>query len=135
MSKVYPSNPQQQQPPPSSSSFASSTRPTPSKLASQVNGPKLSSSSGPARKLPLKVATPVKQQPAPSKPRPPVSFKDRLLDAIYFLCPDCSLVQCSAILLGLMLTALLTVLFLYLGNFWSAFANDLRQQQQQPAQE
>lgn len=47
-----------------------------------------------------------------------VSCKDRLLDAIYFLCPDCSYVQCCTILLGFVLAAALTVFLLYAGGYW-----------------
>lgn len=46
------------------------------------------------------------------------SCKDWLLDAIYFICPDCSCVQCSAIFLGLTTISCLIILFLYLGNYW-----------------
>lgn len=50
--------------------------------------------------------------------------KDRLLDAIYFICPDCSCVQCSAIIAGLLTVAMLTLLFLYLGHYWDPTKED-----------
>lgn len=49
-------------------------------------------------------------------------FKDKLIDAVFFVCPDCSYVQCSAIIIGLSVTVLLVLLFLYLGNYWSSLA-------------
>lgn len=42
----------------------------------------------------------------------------RLLDAIYFICPDCSILQCSTIILGLVVCIGLTLLFMYLGGYW-----------------
>lgn len=45
-------------------------------------------------------------------------FKDKLLDATYFICPDCSCIQCSAIIAGLIAAAILTTIFLYLGGYW-----------------
>lgn len=44
---------------------------------------------------------------------------DRFLDAIYFICPECSIIQCSAIAIGLLTSALLTILFLHLGGYWN----------------
>ena len=46
------------------------------------------------------------------------SCKSWCLDAIYFLCPDCSCVQCGTIAGGLLMASLLTVLFLYVGGYW-----------------
>lgn len=43
---------------------------------------------------------------------------ERLLDAIYFICPECSVLQCSTIILGLMVSICLTLLFLYLAGYW-----------------
>lgn len=50
---------------------------------------------------------------------PPKAFKDRLLDAIYFLCPDCSYIQCFTILLGLLVAAALTTILLHAGGYWT----------------
>lgn len=50
---------------------------------------------------------------------PQKAFKDRLLDAIYFLCPDCSYIQCFTIFLGLLAAAALTVILLFAGGYWS----------------
>jgi len=47
-----------------------------------------------------------------------VSYLSCLPDAIFFICPDCSLIQCSAILVGLILTIILVIAFLYAGNYW-----------------
>lgn len=60
----------------------------------------------------------VKQQRTKLSDRKPPTKTERLLDAIYFVCPDCSVTQCSTIILGLLLSACLTILFLYLGGFW-----------------
>jgi len=46
------------------------------------------------------------------------SLKDRLIDVICFICPDCSCVQYSAIFIGLLIAALLTLFFLYLGGYF-----------------
>lgn len=46
------------------------------------------------------------------------TFVSRLLDGIYFICPECSLIQCSSIALGLLASALLTCLFLYVAGYW-----------------
>jgi hypothetical protein len=78
-------------------------------------------------------------RPAPSRPRSQIGkeqqqqgqaslrkrkdeapFFERLQEAVYVLCPDCSKVQCLAIIIGLVATALLTLLFLWLGGYWSA---------------
>lgn len=56
--------------------------------------------------------------PTETKKKQP-SFGDRLLDALYFVCPDCSWIQCSGIFAGLLLVAILVVIFLYAGNYWS----------------
>ena len=69
--------------------------------------------------------TQLEQQPPKPKGAPrDDNFRDRLLDAIFFVCPDCSCVQCSAIFGGLLAAALLTAAFLYLGNYWSAARPD-----------
>lgn len=48
-----------------------------------------------------------------------ISLRDRFLDAIYFIAPDCSCVQCLAILLGLTTVVILTFILLYSGGFWN----------------
>lgn len=64
----------------------------------------------------------LKTGPASSGPkkRAQRSLSIWLLDAVYYICPDCSLVQCSTILAGLLLTLLLTLLFLHLGGYWQS---------------
>lgn len=106
MSKIYPSN------------IAASSRinSTPSKV---VTIPSSGVNSNTAKGATKKTASAKAVGPGPSKRRP-VSFLDRLLDGLYFLCPDCSLVQCSAIMLGLLMASILTVIFLYIGNYWSS---------------
>lgn len=59
-------------------------------------------------------------------PRKTVRFKDRLLDAIYFICPDCSYVQCCTILLGILMGAAFTAILLYAGGYWK------REEERQP---
>lgn len=52
------------------------------------------------------------------------NVKNRILDAIYFVCPDCTIVQCSAIISGLLLVAILTLLLLYFGNYWDTIPKE-----------
>lgn len=61
----------------------------------------------------------VRNRSGTAKSKPAKSFSAWLLDAIYFLCPDCSCCQCSTIAAGLLMAALLTLLFLHLGGYWS----------------
>lgn len=46
------------------------------------------------------------------------SVQDRFINGLYFLCPDCSWIQCSAIICGLISAAILTLILLYIGGFW-----------------
>lgn len=46
-------------------------------------------------------------------------FRDSFLDAIYLVCPECSLVQCSAIALGLLMAIILTLVLLFYGSYWT----------------
>ena len=55
------------------------------------------------------------------------NVKNRILDAIYFICPDCSCVQCSAIISGLLVVVILILVFLYVGGYW-----DSKKEQQLP---
>lgn len=73
----------------------------------------------------LQSAQQQQQQPKNKEPNNSTTYKrrqlstwDRLLDAIYFVCPDCSFIQCSAIFLGLLLASFLVVALLYFGNYW-----------------
>lgn len=73
-----------------------------------------------AKNQPAKQSAVSSQQQKLHAHRNPPTKTERLLDAVYFVCPDCSVTQCSTIILGLLLSACLTVLFLYLGGFWDA---------------
>lgn len=62
------------------------------------------------------------QQQQPEKrrrPRDEASFWERLQEAVFVLCPDCTKVQCYTILAGLLLAVILTSLFLLWGGYWS----------------
>lgn len=50
-------------------------------------------------------------------------FGNGFLDAIYFVCPDFSYYQCSAIIGGLLTAVMLTLFFLYLGGYWQSQTN------------
>lgn len=45
-------------------------------------------------------------------------LKDTFFDAIYFISPECSCVQCSAIISGLITAIILILIFLYFGGYW-----------------
>lgn len=61
----------------------------------------------------------IRNAPNTDKTRPQKTFTSWLLDAIYFICPDCSCVQCSSIAGGFLLMILLTLLFLHLAGYFS----------------
>lgn len=49
-----------------------------------------------------------------------IGYYNYLSDIIYFICPEWSIIQCTAIALGLIASALLTIFFLFLGGFWDS---------------